>query len=680
MMLLCFFIAFSILSIVMTARYSFLTYPRITGRGLTGIVRLFVEGGGQDINISSPENKTYNFSIGSIYLLDLNVSANFATDSWWYTLIDLKHNVTIDEDIPFDPNTTFSAVRWSNKLLVYANDSSGAVANANVTFSIYIPNSAPIIEDLPPEIFVCENEQTSSYFNVTDADEDDNGDIEPDITPVDPFFIFPLTYSFSSGENKTQFQIISTALSKSQATGSGEGWIVYERNVSVKDNYNGTCCADSDVTNITAIEINNAPYISSMENQTVWTIGTNTTFYHQTSVADTEDGNQDSGNFSFNVTILNSTGSNVNLFNISEYGVMNYTSNESDIGVYNVTIYVIDREINNPHENITDFCGQTGENITSSADFSLTITDINRAPIIVNYYPTDLILNVGGTDSLYFNITKYDADGTIPDAYWYVDNIFQEFDNGTSGSSVDEFTPSSFGCGVSGVHTISINVTDGLATSSIQWNISVNLVACPPSVEGVVTGGGGGEGIKRCPEKWVCYDWGTCQNVEESLEAGILSREDYRDIKGNCSQNRRYGEFCGFQLRNCFEVNNCNTTRDEPEDMQDCYYTEKPDCEDGIKNCHDGECEFLIDCGGPCPTCPTCSDKTKNQGEEEIDCGGPCPWTCPDEKPFIRESHIRYALIILIVLLLGIIIIKVIKITKSGKRVEKKKKLKYHKK
>jgi hypothetical protein len=50
----------------------------------------------------------------------------------------------------------------------------------------------------------------------------------------------------------------------------------------------------------------------------------------------------------------------------------------------------------------------------------------------------------------------------------------------------------------------------------------------------------------------------------------------------------------------------------------------KPSCFDGIENCHDGSCEEGIDCGGPCRSCPTCSDGIQNQGEEGIDCGGPC--------------------------------------------------------
>ena len=62
----------------------------------------------------------------------------------------------------------------------------------------------------------------------------------------------------------------------------------------------------------------------------------------------------------------------------------------------------------------------------------------------------------------------------------------------------------------------------------------------------------------------------------------------------------------------------------KPPTIQQCYYTLFPTCKDGILNCHNDSCEILVDCGGPCDACPTCSDGVKNQDEESIDCGGAC--------------------------------------------------------
>ncbi len=127
-------------------------------------------------------------------------------------------------------------------------------------------------------------------------------------------------------------------------------------------------------------------------------------------------------------------------------------------------------------------------------------------------------------------------------------------------------------------------------------------------------------------------------------------------------------EKCGFQTRDCFDVNNCNSTKEEPVALQVCLYTEDPACYDGIKNCHDGSCEILVDCGGPCPPCPTCSDGIRNQGEENIDCGGPCP-ACIPEKPLVKKSY-RYILIVAIILLLIIIALRVSKTLKMKKAVD----------
>lgn len=60
----------------------------------------------------------------------------------------------------------------------------------------------------------------------------------------------------------------------------------------------------------------------------------------------------------------------------------------------------------------------------------------------------------------------------------------------------------------------------------------------------------------------------------------------------------------------------------------DCGGPCKPcaSCSDGIQN----QGEDYVDCGGPCPDCESCSDGIQNQEEENIDCGGPC---VPCEKP-----------------------------------------------
>jgi hypothetical protein len=633
----------------------------LTGSGITASIALEILGDYQTITIVSPLNQTYNFGIGDNYTLDLNVSANFNPSSWSYSLWDLKHNIKVNDSIAFSPNTTFNAVRWSNELIVYAINSSGGTVSASVTFFIDVPNSAPFFGAINSSMTVCENNALSYDFNVTDIDEQV---LQLSLTPTDPFYLDTI---FTSDSVKTSFiELFSGTISDTDAVNGSiskalkiysVGWMTYPEIIEVTDQE----YSDTDYTNITAIRVNDAPVISTIGVQTVWSSGEGSTFYKQVQVTDEEDGDQDSGELNFTIEFLDSDP----LFNINGSGVMNFTANSSHVGVYNIRVCVNDTGIYNVHPSISELCGQDGSSITTCQNFSLTVTDENRAPTITSYYPVNLTLSVSGTGSLYFNISEYDPDGTIPDAYWYVDGVFADYD---SGSLVDEFVYT-FGCDVSGTKTVKAEITDGLLNDSVEWTIDVDLVACP--VPGV-PGGGGRAARPACREKWVCSIWGVCQNTERSLDVGLLSGEDYRIINEQCAANNWGSEFCGVQIRACFDANSCNVTYYKPLEVQSCYYTEEPSCDDGIKNCHDDACELLIDCGGPCLPCPSCSDKIQNQGEEEIDCGGPCPWKCEVELPFIKRFNIWFLLLILIILIILIIILirKLRKIHRYKKRLK----------
>ena len=609
----------------------------LTGSGITATVSLVITDGEKDIEIYSPLNTTYNFSIGDPYALDLNVSANFEVDNWWYTLYDVKHNEIVNNTIAFSPNISFNAVRWSNEIRVYAEDIGVEIVNENVTFFVYVPNSAPVLYGVNDSIFICEREFLNNYFfYAVDVDEQV---LELMLNPVNPFY---LDTWFTSGQQiNTTVEMFSGVLDKNDIG-------LHEEIISVSDGE----YSDYAYANITVVEINNAPVIENIGVQTVWTSGDNSTFNKQVKVADTEDGNQDGGVLNFSISFFD----NDELFNISENGTMYFVPNSSQVGVYNIRVCVNDTGIDNPADNIFEICGQDGGSITTCQNFSLTITDENRAPTITNYYPVNLSFSASGTSDLYFNISKYDPDGTIPDAYWYVDGVFIEYD---SGNSTDEFIHN-FGCDVSGAHAIKVEITDGLLNDSITWNIGVQQVACttPPSGGG---GGGGGGGIS-CTEEWACESWEICQGIEKLLKLGILSGEDYRIVLEQCFEIGLSNEFCGAQIRNCSDLNGCNTKYFKPAEFQICYYTQYPNCNDGIKNCHDDSCEVLVDCGGPCSACPTCSDKIQNQGEEGIDCGGPCAWKCPEAIPLLKRKEVLYSFIALIVLLILVATVKIIRI------------------
>jgi len=657
-------VAFIILNLYVMIFFNF-KLP-VTGSGVSATGRVSFEIV-EDlmINITSPwQDYNYSFAIGEPLVLDLNVTKTRDEDLIWeYWLYDLRHNEWQNIEMGFAPNTTFSPVRWGNKLFVNASTMSGdEIVHDNVSFFVYVPNSAPIIYDLDTEFYTCEASQLVANFYSEDKDEDFI------LGSIDPSHSFFYVLPTAQDGTTTFFDLISIPdLPKEAAGGINAGINSYISTVKVDDQYNETCCVDTLVVNISVLEINNPPEITEIGVQTVWNKGEDSNFFHILNIYD-EEYNLRHGDLDLDLTILNSSGHNVPLFVVelnATHSFFNFTANnQTPPDTYNVTLCVTDSAIDNPHPELLTYCNQTGASITSCESFTLTVTNENRPPTITNYYPTNLSFDATGTLAIYFNISKYDPDFTIPDAYWYVDGVLAEYD---SGYSEDNFTYI-FPCGISGDHKVGVNITDGLLNDSLTWNVSVILTGCP-SLGDTGGGGGGGGGGGSCIPLWVCDTWGLCQNAEQSLLAGLLSGEDYRIIEDNCANRGLDVDSCGFQIRSCSDLNNCVLSSGNPEEIQFCHYTENPSCSDGIKNCHDGGCEFLVDCGGPCDACPTCTDGIKNQGEGGVDCGGPCPWRCIPAVPFFKKPTVIYSLLGLILIIIVFVIIKLIRVLQYKKGI-----------
>lgn len=638
-------------SLILVVIFLYVLFPTsfiLTGRAGSGIVGLTVLDPVIDISIVSPENTTYNFNIGDTYNISLNVTSDFAVDTWRYRLYDLRHDEVVNESVTFTPNTTINAVRWDNLLSVYANHSVGTIINKNVTFFISVPNGAPILGDIADSILICENDSLSYSFNATDTDE--NTLISVDINPKDPFYVDPTIFT-SEQQTLVESFIISETFVKSDVG-------LHTEIISVSDQQ----YVDTKNVNITVVEINNPPAVTEIGAQTVWTTGSDLTFYKALDMSDVESGNRSSGNFSFVLTFL----SGVKFFDIDDVGVMNVTVNDSLLGSYNISVCTTDRALDIIPANIS-FCGQDGLNQTTCKNFSLAVTAENRAPTITSFSPLS-VGSIAGTSALNFNASYSDPDGNIPDARWYIDDVLKQL---TVGSSVDEFSYT-FGCGVGGTHTAEIIVSDGLLNDSVSWSFEVANIECPVSVAGAGGGGGGGGSIgSRCQVDWVCKDWDVCQSSQISLELGIISGRDYRSSISSCEDKGLVDETCGIQIRGCSDLRTCNVTTGLPDEFQSCYYIEEPNCFDGVKNCHGGGCELLVDCGGVCKSCATCSDSVQNQGESGVDCGGPCPWKCVEVVPFVKKYFTEIVLSIL-ALLIAITIFRVIRIIKLRKELVKK--------
>ncbi|MBU0976934.1 MAG: hypothetical protein KKD18_00790, partial [Nanoarchaeota archaeon] len=347
-----------------------------------------------NFTILFPEATNYSFAIGQPIVLDLNVSwSNRSTPSnWKFTLVDMWLNATINQSAPFSPNTTIYPNRRSHNLTVTVENEAGAISIRSVVF--YIDNTAPIIDLNDNEALACEDTIFSYLFNVTDAED---GGITLGVDPAGTFFLGPDHFTGYAQE----VEIGSFDLNQ-------EYLGLHELILSATDGE----ASDVRYFNVTVIETNKDPGVWPIGVSTLWVKGDNTTYSKEVTVYDTECGcYQDSGNFTFNLTY---TGGGNPFFNISRFGKMSFVANYSLLGpdnesvVYNMTLCVTDQALSNPHQNIS-YCGDDGLNNTVCRNFSITVTDKNRAPYFDSYYP-GFSLEAPGTTQLYFNASERDPD------------------------------------------------------------------------------------------------------------------------------------------------------------------------------------------------------------------------------------------------------------------------------
>ncbi len=595
------------------------------------------------------------------------------------TLFFLGNNLLLKEgnalEGEFFTNNFFDIL---NSLLSGTDLQKGDLATEEVNvFVSVIGNALPEIGEIQDEILVCENKQLSYFFNVTDPT--GTSGLTVRISDIDPFFIrlereidsITGEYEIFSWWDLSNRRIIKEYISNKRS--DNEGWATYPETITAD---NGES-ADSAEVNITIIEINNPP---------IFDIGTNTidlyvkgdanSFYYNLGAYLSYNLEETpTENLTFNLVFLSGTP----FFSINNQGVINVTGNQSFIlpggnsTTYWINISVYDKGLQTlAHHNISLCLPDDNESRQWSDDFFLTVTKQNRNPVITSYYPLNLSLIINGAENLYFNISARDPDWNLVDVYWYVDDVEKEYLEALDENNLSKFEYA-FGCGISGNHTVKVIATDGLLNDSVHWNLSVKYTECqtpqPPSGGG--GGGGGGVGKLYCEEKWGCEDWIQCQNLNELVKSGWTSKETELLVKDRCKIFNYVGDFCGFQTRMCTDFNYCGTSYDKPGYLRECYFTENPNCTDKIKNCHDRACEVLVDCGGPCSACPTCSDNTQNQNEERVDCGGVCkPCIEIPFKPALFKSIVSYSLIALLIIILVLVIEQVIKHTKL-KRLSK---------
>lgn len=474
------------------------------------------------------------------------------------TTIPNDANVTFYDGTPlFDINTTTGLISFTpddaDEGIYYINISvfslCGILRDSEIMkLTIEHENRPPVLDYIPDQQ-IYQNDLFIYDVNATDPDND--------------------TLFF--GDNTTMFMIDSATgmiyFTPEQQDVGNQSVLIW-----VMDMLDGRFRGGIDwqVVNFEIIDVNDPPVLQHIGSQTAII---NETYSYDVNATDV-DVRPEWNNLTFH--------DNATFFDInSTTGLINFTATDSMNGTYWINISVTDGEL------------------WDWEVISFSVVPVNHPPNITSWYPLNDTLYMDEGQSQYFNITKYDPDGTIPSSQWYLDTRL------LTGENADEYTY--YASYVSaGTHNVTVIISDGELTDSHEWTVKVRRVPPPPS-------GGFSPGAANpppCVENWRCSEWSVCPFYE-------------------------------IQTRICSDINKCGTIINKPEEQRKCVYAPQPNCSDGIVNCHDGGCEIWIDCGGPCPACATCSDRLKNchtmpNGakvcEEGIDCGGPCP-PCTAPKP-----------------------------------------------
>jgi hypothetical protein len=476
---------------------------------------------------------------------------------------DVNSTIPGDANVTFYDNTPMFNISGSTGVILFtpkpedegvhfvnisvASNCGRIVDSTLMVLTVRYLNRDPVLDPIP-DFRLYQNDLFTYYVTASDADND----------------------SLSFGENTSMFQLIPI-----NSTAALLYFIPMQEDVGnhsvlfwVTDGLGGI---DWQVVNFEIIDVNDPPYLD--------TIGSRTALI----------------NYTFNLKI-----------NASDIDVRPEWNNLTFFD--NATFFDIDNKTGLISFNATDdMNGTYWINISVTDDYlwdweviSFSVIPENHPPNITSWYPYNESIEIDQGQTQYFNITKYDPDGTIPSVQWYVDT------NPQKDEILDDyyFYSGSFSVGV---HNVTVIISDGELTDSHRWIVTVKPVARPPT-------GGYTPPASRpppCVENWRCSEWSVCPVY-------------------------------GIQTRTCNDLNSCGTATKKPLEQRGCVYVALPTCGDGVTNCHDGACEIWIDCGGPCPQCPTCSDKISNchtlpngkkSCEESVDCGGPCPPCAPPKLP-----------------------------------------------
>ncbi len=139
---------------------------------------------------------------------------------------------------------------------------------------------------------------------------------------------------------------------------------------------------------------------------------------------------------------------NTSLFTIGlSTGVINFTPGQAEVGTHNVRITVSDGLGGSDYEDIV-----------------VVVTNVNNAPTIDSFTPTDLTPSIAEAATQVFSVTTSDLDATTPNVRWLLDGEL------VSLTSSYSFSKGYLGAGT---YTLAVYVDDGNDEVTKTWTITV---------------------------------------------------------------------------------------------------------------------------------------------------------------------------------------------------------------
>jgi len=167
----------------------------------------------------------------------------------------------------------------------------------------------------------------------------------------------------------------------------------------------------------------------------------------------------------------------VKTFDTNKAGATNYVFKSNFTGDNSAGKYEIQLKVNDTYNAGGKY---TGGSITRVQSWNLTVTNVNRAPVINSYLPNTETVTTDEISKVIFSITKSDPDGDPMTVTWFVDNKAQTGigDTFTYLNQPDYTTQ--------GQHVVKVSVRDAgdpPINTTFQWSVSVSNVNRPPKIK-----------------------------------------------------------------------------------------------------------------------------------------------------------------------------------------------------